>query len=78
MRSGRSWSSRRAHPSTGAEHGGREPGDVQFFNTEVGYKYKMSSLQAALGLGQLERIEELVARKRDIFAGILPAEWSFR
>ena len=38
-----------------------------FWNTEVAYKYKMSSLQAALGLAQLERIEELVARKRQIF-----------
>ncbi|MDC1318150.1 DegT/DnrJ/EryC1/StrS family aminotransferase [Candidatus Thioglobus sp.] len=33
---------------------------------EVGYKYKMSNLQAALGLAQLERIEELVDRKREI------------
>ena len=47
---------------------GRVPGDVQFFNTEVAYKYKMSSMQAALGLAQLERVDELVQRKRDIFA----------
>src|SRR5438046_8211939 len=46
---------------------GRPPGDRTFWNTEVGYKYKMSSLQAALGLAQLERIEALTARKRDIF-----------
>jgi perosamine synthetase len=46
---------------------GRKAGDVQFFNTEVAYKYKMSSMQAALGLAQLERIEELIARKRAIF-----------
>ncbi len=47
---------------------GRPPGDKLFFNTEVAYKYKMSALQAALGLAQLERVEELVARKREIFA----------
>src|SRR5437588_4711705 len=47
---------------------GRTPADKAFFNTEVAYKYKMSSMQAALGLAQLERIEELVARKREIFA----------
>jgi perosamine synthetase len=47
---------------------GRTPGDVQFFNTEVAYKYKMSSMQAALGLAQLERIEELIGRKRQIFS----------
>jgi perosamine synthetase len=46
---------------------GRNPGDPLFWNTEVAYKYKMSSMQAALGLAQLERIEELIARKRMIF-----------
>jgi perosamine synthetase len=46
---------------------GRKPGGKMFWNTEVGYKYKMSSMQAALGLAQLERIEELVERKRQIF-----------
>jgi perosamine synthetase len=47
---------------------GRVPGDTMFFNREVAFKYKMSSLQAALGLAQLERIEELVTRKREIFS----------
>jgi len=47
---------------------GRPPGDRMFFNTEIAYKYKMSSMQAALGLAQLERIDELVERKRRIFA----------
>jgi perosamine synthetase len=47
---------------------GRQAGDVQFFNAEVAYKYKMSSMQAALGLAQIERIEELIERKRDIFS----------
>jgi perosamine synthetase len=46
---------------------GREPGDVMFFNREVAYKYKMGGMQAALGLAQLERIEELVEKKRKIF-----------
>ena len=39
---------------------GRQPGDRMFWNTEVAYKYKMSSMQAALGLAQLERIDELI------------------
>ena len=47
---------------------GRPPGDRMFRNQEVAYKYKMSGLQAALGLAQLERIDELVARKREIFS----------
>ena len=47
---------------------GRPPGDRLFYNTEVAYKYKMSSMQAALGTAQLERVEELITRKREIFA----------
>lgn len=46
---------------------GRRPGDKAFFNAEVAYKYRMSSLQAALGLAQLERVDALVAMKRRIF-----------
>lgn len=46
---------------------GRRPGDTNFFNQEVGYKYKMSALQAAMGLAQIERVEELIAQKRKIF-----------
>ena len=46
---------------------GRTPGDFSFENSEVAYKYKMSALQAALGLAQLERIDEIIARKREAF-----------
>jgi perosamine synthetase len=46
---------------------GRAPGDRFFLNREIAYKYKMSSMQAALGLAQLERLPELVEGKRRIF-----------
>ena len=46
---------------------GREPGDIQFKNTEVAFKYKMPPVAAAIGLAQVERAEELVARKRETF-----------
>jgi perosamine synthetase len=46
---------------------GRPPGDRFFQFGEVAFKYKMSGVQAALGLAQLERIEELVGKKRQIF-----------
>lgn len=39
----------------------------QFWHNEVGFMYELSNLQAALGLAQVERIEELVAKKRQIF-----------
>jgi len=47
---------------------GRRPGTTDFRSERVGFKYQLSSMQAALGLAQLERIEELVERKREIFA----------
>jgi perosamine synthetase len=47
---------------------GRQPGGRMFWNSEVAYKYKMSSMQAALGLAQLERVDELIVRKRQIFS----------
>lgn len=39
----------------------------QFWPDIIGFKYKMSNVQAAIGLGQMERIDELLARKRQIF-----------
>lgn len=38
----------------------------QFWPEVVGFKYKMSNIQAAIGCAQMERIDELVARKRQI------------
>jgi len=34
----------------------------------LGYQYKIANLTAALALAQVERIEELVAKKREIFS----------
>lgn len=49
------------------DHGRTKVNFRNFYNTEVAFKYRMSSLQAAFGFAQLERIEELIARKREIF-----------
>lgn len=38
----------------------------RYWHTEVGYNYRMTNLQAALGLAQLGRIDELLERKREI------------
>jgi perosamine synthetase len=47
---------------------GRELGETrQFWPSRAGYKFKMSNIQAALGCGQLSRVEQLVSRKREIF-----------
>ncbi len=46
---------------------GRNPGDRFFLNSEIAFKYRMSAVQAALGVAQMERIDELIAHKRAIF-----------
>jgi perosamine synthetase len=46
---------------------GRNPGDRFFLNTEVAFKYRMSAVQAALGVAQMERIDALIEHKRAIF-----------
>jgi perosamine synthetase len=38
----------------------------RFVHHELGWNYRMSNLQAALGVAQLEQIEKFVARKREI------------
>jgi perosamine synthetase len=38
----------------------------RFFHESLGYNYRMTNVQAALGVGQLERLPSIVARKREI------------
>jgi perosamine synthetase len=45
---------------------GREPGG-NFWIGRTGWKYKLSNVQAALALAQLERADELIEAKRRIF-----------
>ncbi|WMP16160.1 DegT/DnrJ/EryC1/StrS family aminotransferase [Thiothrix lacustris] len=40
----------------------------RYWHTEVGFNYRMTNLQAALGLAQLERIEEILEKKQKIFS----------
>ncbi|MFT3848113.1 MAG: DegT/DnrJ/EryC1/StrS family aminotransferase [Propionivibrio sp.] len=55
------------HVLTLSNHG-RARGQVkQFWPDMLGFKYKMSNIQAAIGCAQIERIEELVDVKRQVF-----------
>lgn len=47
-------------------HGRSRAQKKQFWPDVVGFKYKMSNVQAAIGCGQMERIDELIRRKREI------------
>jgi perosamine synthetase len=40
----------------------------RYWHEEVGYNYRLTNLQAALGVAQMERVDELVARKRSLGA----------
>lgn len=60
-------------------------GEPRFLHQEVGYNYRLTNLQAAIGLAQLERVDELVSARRknaqlynsllkDLPGIVLPAE----
>ncbi len=51
---------------TFSNHGRASGQKKQFWPDVVGFKYKMSNIQAAIGCAQMERIEELIERKREI------------
>lgn len=51
-----------------SNHGRSRGQTKQFWPDAIGFKYKMSNIEAAIGVGQLERIETLIARKREILA----------
>ena len=53
---------------TRSNHGRSRMQTKQFWPDMIGFKYKISNIQAAIGCAQLARIEELIARKRGIFA----------
>lgn len=40
----------------------------RFIHEELGWNFRMSNLQAAVGVAQLERLDEFIARKREIGA----------
>lgn len=49
-----------------SNHGRVAGQSKQFWPDVLGFKYKMSNVQAALGCAQLQRIDELTARKQEI------------
>lgn len=55
------------HVLTLSNHGRSRIQKKQFWPDMVGFKYKMSNIQAAIGCAQIERIDELIFRKREIF-----------
>lgn len=56
------WAERAKHLSTQAK-----TDEVQFFHDEVGYNYRLTNMQAALGLAQLEQLETFIKRKHQLY-----------
>lgn len=50
-----------------SNHGRARGQPKQFWPDMVGFKYKLSNLQAAIGCAQMERIDELIDAKRKVF-----------
>ena len=50
-----------------SNHGRARKQSKQFWPDMLGYKYKLSNIQAAIGCAQIERIDTLAGRKREIF-----------
>jgi len=45
---------------------GRAPGDTWLQHTYLGYNYRLDEMSAALGLSQIQRLDELVAKRDDV------------
>lgn len=57
-----------ARVQTLANHGRARSHPRQFWPEVLGFKYKLSNIQAAIGCAQLERIDKLVQRKQSILS----------
>lgn len=55
------WAARAKHLTTQAK---TDP--VEFIHCEIGYNYRLTNLQAAVGCAQLEKLQEYIAAKRRI------------
>lgn len=51
-----------------SNHGRARGQTKQFWPDLIGFKYKMSNIQAAIGCAQMERVDELISRKREIMS----------
>jgi len=40
--------------------------DLEYIHNEIGYNYRLSNIQAAMGLAQMEQLDEFIANKRNI------------
>jgi perosamine synthetase len=58
-----------------SNHGRARGQTKQFWPDAVGFKYKMSNIQAAIGCAQMERVDSLIQKKREI---LISYKWHLR
>lgn len=56
------WAEHAKHLSTQAKSD-----ELHFCHDEIGYNYRLTNLQAALGLAQMEQIEKFIGRKKEMY-----------
>ena len=56
-----------------SNHGRARGQAKQFWPDMIGFKYKISNLQAAIGCAQMQRLESLIQEKRRVFAAYFEA-----
>lgn len=56
------WAEHAKHLSTQAK-----ADELQFLHDEIGYNYRLTNLQAALGLAQLEQVEDFISHKHEMY-----------
>ena len=57
------WALRAKHLTTQAKND-----KLEYLHDEIGYNYRMNNIQAAMGLAQMEKLDEFVDKKRQIAA----------
>ena len=50
-----------------SNHGRSKKNYKAYFADEIGYKFKMTNFQAAMGISQIRRLDKIIKRKRQIF-----------
>ena len=58
-----SWALRAKHLTTQAKSD-----KLEYLHDEIGYNYRMNNIQAAMGLAQMEKLNEFIGKKRQIAA----------
>ncbi|HCU99278.1 MAG TPA: DegT/DnrJ/EryC1/StrS aminotransferase, partial [Chloroflexi bacterium] len=55
------WANRAKHITTQAKYD-----SLEYLHDEIGYNYRLNNVAAAIGVAQMERLDEFIVKKRNI------------